>query len=257
MTNAAQTLSQMTKAILDQLADGEELSEGEAKRVRRGIARINYISQDRPDLSYSARELSRHMAKPKDGTKKALTYVIRYLQGSPRCVEVWAADYNPEDVAIKVLSDADWASDKVTRRSVSGGIVSMGGISLCHWNKTQSTVALSSGESEFNAVLNAIIEALAVANLQEELWDVRPPILLGTDASACKGMLLRVGTCRLKHMSTKQVWAQGAVAAFGIQVHKILRSINSSDVLTHSCNAQEWKDHLFRMGLHIQGSGED
>ena len=72
------------------------------------------------------------MAKPKDGTKKALTYVIRYLQGTPRCVEVWAADYNREDVAIKVLSEADWASDKVTRKSVSGGIVSMGGISLCH-----------------------------------------------------------------------------------------------------------------------------
>ena len=47
-------------------------------------------------------------------------------------------------------------------------------------------------------------------------------------------MLLRVGTGRLKHMSTKQVWAQGAVAAFGIQVHKIPRSINSSDVRTHA-----------------------
>ena len=103
----------LTKAMVDQLADGEELSEGEAKRVRRRIARINHMPQDRPDLSYSAREQSRHMAKPKDGTKKAQTYAIRYLQGSPRCVEVWAADCNPEDVAIKVLCDADWASDKV------------------------------------------------------------------------------------------------------------------------------------------------
>ena len=55
----------------------------------------------------------------------------------------------------------------------------------------------------------------------------------------------------------KQVCAQRAVALFGIQVQKIPRPINSSDVLTHSCNAQELKDHLFRAGFHLRGSGED
>ena len=56
----------------------------------------------------------------------------------------------------------------------AGGIVSMGAISLCHWSMSQSTVALSSGESELNAVVKAITEPLAVSNFQEEFVGCAP-----------------------------------------------------------------------------------
>ena len=158
-------------------------------------------------------------------------------------------------MAIEVLSDADWASKIRQRR----GRVHGRNFALPLEQDAIDSGAFV-GESEFNPVVKAIIAALA--NLQEELWDVRPPILLGTDASACKSMLLRVGTGRLKHMSTKQVWAQGAVAAFGVRVQKIPRSINSPPPPPPACSctrakAQELKDLLFRMGNHLRSSGED
>ena len=47
------------------------------------------------------------------------------------------------------------------------------------------------------------------------------------------------------------------MAVFGIQVQKTPRSINGSGVFTYSCNAQDLKDHLFRAGFQLRGSGED
>ena len=59
-------------------------------------------------------------------------------------------------------------------------------------------------------------------------------LVLCTDASACKGMLLRHGAGQVKHLSVKQLWAQECVKTFDIEVLKVPREKNPSDVLTHS-----------------------
>lgn len=55
-------------------------------------------------------------------------------------------------------------------------------------------------------------------------------------ASVCKGMLLRTGFGILKHLSTKQLWVQGAIQSYGVGVRKIGRDANrGADLLTHCC----------------------
>ena len=78
--------STLTKELEDKIGDGCKLSESEERRVRRSIARINFMSQDRPDLCCAARILSKHMASPTDGTRHALIHVVKYLKGHTRCV---------------------------------------------------------------------------------------------------------------------------------------------------------------------------
>ena len=48
-----------------------------AKRYRRAIARINYLSQDRPDLSVAATPLARSIGKPRVGDDIGVKRVIR------------------------------------------------------------------------------------------------------------------------------------------------------------------------------------
>ena len=43
---------------------GELLDVAGAKAYRRGAARLNYLSQDRPDLAFSTKEIAQGMAKP-------------------------------------------------------------------------------------------------------------------------------------------------------------------------------------------------
>ena len=240
-----------TKEIVEGLGAGDEVMGAEQTKMRRAIARINYMAQDRPDLSYTARELSRHMATPREGLRRGLDQVLRYLRGQPRCVQTWKASIPEEGYQLKVFSDSDWANDKDTRKSVSGGFVMLGPVVMTHWSKTQTTVALSSAEAEFNGVVKGLIEGVSIFNLAEELWRQALHFIMNTDASACKGMLLRTGVGKLKHLSTKQLWAQGAVAAFRVQVTKVPRSINSADAFTHPLGQQALQDHLRRVGYRF------
>ena len=50
----------MTKAGEESINTGDELNEDEARRARRAIARMNYMSEDRHDLSVAARVMSQY-----------------------------------------------------------------------------------------------------------------------------------------------------------------------------------------------------
>ena len=102
-------------------------------------------------------------------------------------------------------TDSDWAGDVNARRSTSGGLITYSGTVLMHWSKMQ---------------LNAT--------------HVKPTMTLRTDASACKGMILRHGTGKVKHLSVKQLWSQEVVRFHDIQVRKVTRASNPADMLTHS-----------------------
>ena len=85
----------------------------------------------------------------------------------------------------------------------------------------------------------------------EELFHQKLPVTLHVDSSACKGMVLRAGTGKDKHLSTKQLWIQGAAETHGINVMRIPRAGNCADIMTHSLPSQSAKPHLKRMGFHM------
>ena len=69
--------------------------------------------------------------------------------------------------------------------------------------------------------------------MRRELGGAENKLEILTDASACRGMLLRRGAGRVKHLVTKQLWVQGAIECQGIRVLKIPRDDNFADMLTH------------------------
>jgi hypothetical protein len=60
--------------------DDLELAQHDASVFRRAAARVNYMAQDRGDLSYASKELSRGMKAPKNIDVKNLKRVLRYLK---------------------------------------------------------------------------------------------------------------------------------------------------------------------------------
>ena len=51
----------------DEIAEEDKLEGSEATLYRAIVARINYLALDRPDIQFSAKEASRHMAAPRSG----------------------------------------------------------------------------------------------------------------------------------------------------------------------------------------------
>ena len=205
------------------------LPKPEAKAFRAAAARLNYLSLDRCDLTYAAKEVSRAMSAPTFADAFRLKRVVRYLQGHPHAEQVFRWQTRPRRLVAE--TDSDWAGCQRTRRSTSGGVLYHGQHMLLHWSRTQSVIALSSCEAELNAALKASCELMGIHTLLEE-WGRPLELVLRGDSSACKGVLHREGLGKLKHLHIKQLWLQREVGEGRICFEKVPRAINTADTLT-------------------------
>ena len=69
---------------------GGVLGSGEASWYRAMIARANYLAQDRMDLQYASKELSRRMSRPRVIDVERLKRFVRYLVGAEKVVQKFA-----------------------------------------------------------------------------------------------------------------------------------------------------------------------
>ena len=120
------------------------MSEADATTYRSLVARLNYLAQDRPDLGFASKELSRHMCAPSERDWSDLKRVGRYLVGCPRVVQKF--EWQKRFEVLHAYADSDWAGCAETRRSTSGGLIQLGKHTVKHWSSTQATIALSSSE---------------------------------------------------------------------------------------------------------------
>ena len=223
----------------------EALSKGEQKQYRRVSAMINYLAMDRPDIGFSTKEVARSMSNPDSADLVRLKRLVRYLKGRPRLV--WSFPWQAETSEVRVFSDSDWAGCLKTRRSTSGGLIMHGKHLLAHWSRTQATVALSSGEAEVNAALKAGSEGLGFRTLAQEMLEPVNVTIVG-DSTASRGVLLREGAGRIKHLDVKQLWLQEKVAHGDVEVVQQPRSTNLADALTHHWTSESI-GHYEAMGV--------
>ena len=152
------------------------------------------------------------MSKPTEEGEVCIKRVLRYLRGRPVCQ--WRFPWQDMPTHLVGFSNSDWAGCVRTRRSTSGGGIALGQHLLTHWSRTQTCVALSSGEAELNAMLKTAAEGLSLQNLITEVGMQAGLHLLG-DSSASHGTLNRLGSGRIKHLQTKQLWLQEKIYNIG------------------------------------------
>ena len=125
----------------------EELQGLDATQYRALVARGNFLAQDRSDIRFAVKELSRRMAKPRVRDIASLKRFARYLALRPRLVTKYCKQ-GPLKTVVG-WSDSDWAGCPETRKSTSGGVIMIGSHVIRTWSTTQSVIATSSGEAEF------------------------------------------------------------------------------------------------------------
>ena len=126
-------------------------------------ARCNYLAQDRPDFAFSSKERCRAFSVPNLNSFKKLKRLVQYLCGLPRLVY----NYNFQDMptTVDIFVDTDFAGCKETRRSTSGGAILVGKCLVKHRAKTQTTISLSSGESEQHGIASGCAQALGAQSM--------------------------------------------------------------------------------------------
>ena len=197
----------------------DKLNDKDTSSYRAIVARCNYIAPDRPDIAYIVKELARSMANPRNGDWQRLKRLGRYLKGRPRLQQIFEWQRGP--IPIRMYSDAGWAGCRETKRSTTGGCVMLGKHTIKGWSKTQSLVALSSGESELYATLKAAAEGLGITAMLRDLG-MRVTGEIWGDANAALGIINRKRLGKSRHIDTGHLWIQDVAAKGRLKFSKIV-----------------------------------
>ena len=232
--------------------DGDEdLNKSESTAFRRTAARANYLAQDRTDIQFSNMKACKNMSSPRRSSWRRLKRLARYLHSTPELV-IKFFDVSDDDLKfVDVYADSDWAGDKKSRKSTSGGIVVWGGGMIKSWSKSQSVIATSSGEAELYALTKGVAEGLGIKSLLADLgFDVK--LRVWTDSSAAKSITARTGMGKMRHVETQYFWVQRVVSLGLVKICKIPGESNPADILTKPKSKREMIPLLHTVNVELR-----
>ena len=86
--------------------------------------------------------------------------------------------------------DSDWEGDRLSRKSIIGGVMCLGKHYLRTWSFTERAIALRSVKAELNAVVDGALRAKWTQPVLSEIGlPVSPVAELGIDSSAAKSFV--------------------------------------------------------------------
>ena len=220
-----------------------EQNEEELENVpyRSAVGSLMYIMlATRPDIAYSVGVLSRFAENPNKLHWNAVKRVLRYLKGTKRMALQYLRVPNPKIIG---YSDADWASD-ADRKSISGYAFFIGTCLVTWRSRKQSTVALSTAESETIALTEAAKEAQWLRKLMSIPPEVEiDDILIYADNQASIALSNREGNHgRTKHFEVRYLYMQDLIERKMLKLEYCPTSEMTADVLTKALpRMKHWK----------------
>lgn len=228
---------------------GEKLNSNE--EYRKLIGMLLYLATNtRPDIAAAVSILSQRVSEPKASDLTEVKRVIRYLKGTkdlklrlsvPECSEKLCA-----------YSDANWAEDRVDRKSNSGYICLVNGGTISWCCRKQDIVSLSSTEAEFVALTETCKEVCWLNRIAAELKiEVPETTTIYTDSQSAISMINNQKfSNRTKHIETKYHFIRDKVLSKEVILKYKSTEKNIADMLTKPLGSTKIKDLRSKAGLN-------
>ena len=241
--------------------DNEELSEQMRFVYRSMVGKLLYLAPDRPDVQFVAQGLSAFMKTPTWRAWKFVEHVSSYLFGTREegllMESTWpgrsvlnvngsssshddyassggSGEHDEEKNLLEVICDADYAGNQKNRKSLSSVQFYMDGNLLESYVRSQKSIALSSGESEYVCMVGGVSEAMFLQHGWKFLTGKLCRIQCRSDSSAARSLACRVGIGRIRHLAANLLWLQEKVNNKLIEVTAIPTAVNPADAGTKS-----------------------
>lgn len=159
---------------------------------------------------------------------------------------------------IQAYVDADWAGDRVTRKSVSGWCVFLDDCLISWCSRGQKKVSLSSTEAEYLALPDVTREILQITHVMEFLsHPINYPIIVNVDNVGAI-LLAENGPGKItKHIDVRYHFVKEYVENNTIKVVFVRSEDNTSDPLTKNTNAEIFRHHTSRFMQLMPSYGEN
>jgi hypothetical protein len=232
-------------------------------KYQRIVGCLLYLAvSTRPDIAYYAMWLGQFNANPSRRHFLAAKHVLRYLSGTRNlALSLGSPSSNVPSTLRGYLqnvgcSDADWASDAIDRKSISGYSFYFEG-SLVSWSAVkQKSIALSSTEAEYYAMSHAFKEALWLRAFLGFLnFPVpRPFPILSDNQAACSLSNSPAVSARSKHIDIRHHFIRAHVQDGSFSTTWIPTGDMPADIFTKALPFPLFSRHRDVLGLSIPHS---
>jgi hypothetical protein len=210
-------------------SEGVSLQPGEVPFASLIGSMMYIVMCTRPDAAFSLSGLARFMSQPTSVTWGAAKGVLRYLVSTADLKLCFSG--SSSSTKLSFYTDADYAACPDTRKSVSGYVCILNGGAVSWSSKKQSTVTLSTTESEYVAAASAVKEVLWFRTLATDL-DLNIPkfVIFGDNQAMLQLAKNPILSARSKHIDivyhfVRERVASGDVSFTYIPTDKMLADI--------------------------------
>ncbi|XP_042059319.1 secreted RxLR effector protein 161-like [Salvia splendens] len=196
------------------------------------IGSVMYLMvSTRPDIAYVVSCLSRYMSNPGPVHWEALKWLLRYLKHTSK----YGLCFLKSDDGINLCGfvDSNYANDRDKRKSTTSYVFTVCGSCISWKSQLQHIVALSTTQSEYIAITEAMKEAIWSKGVLSELKFLKHvPALYSDSQSAiqlCKNPVLHD---RTKHIDVRFHFLRDVVEKQEIMLHKVHTDNNPADMGT-------------------------
>ena len=204
----------------------------------------------RPDLSSTVRAMSHVMSKPPSNFAACKKHVLRYLSGTTNRGIKYSFKTN---TPLKLIGycDASWGDNHENRRSTSGYIFFLNGGPISWASYLQTTVALSTVESEVMALTEAIKEAIYIRRLLESLGAAQEgPTIIYTDSTGAEALIDHpTSHRRTKHIEIRREFIKYHIEHETVKIERVSTKDQLADIMTKPLR-QDIHNYLVQMILH-------
>ncbi|XP_071578904.1 uncharacterized protein [Temnothorax nylanderi] len=188
-------------------------------------------AQLRPDIAYAVNFVSQFLEKPLERHWMMVKRILKYLQGTTAYGIKYRLD--GDIPRLTGYSDADFANDPDTRRSVSGILFKYNGGVITWASRRQQSVALSTMEAEYVAASEGAKKAVWLGRLFSKITPLhKEPVIFIDNASAIKLAKNPSFHKHSKHIAVRYHFVRECVETGQLIVEYIPSEKQVADILT-------------------------
>eukprot|EP00253_Pinus_taeda_P022544 PITA_22544 len=156
-----------------------------------------------------------------------------------------------DEVKLCGFTDVVWAGSPTDRKSTSGGVFSIGSITVSWYNRKQRSMALSSTEAEYMATSLAACEAIWMRKILVGLFGshLDPTVIYCDNQSCIKISANPVFHDRSKHIDIRYHHIRDCVQRRIMLLSYIPTEDQDADILTKALTRSKFKYHRGRIGV--------
>ena len=206
----------------------------------------------RPDIAFAVTLLSSHSANPSQDHYDRTLYIMRYLIGTKN----YSLKYDGRgDLGLTACTDADWAGNPNTRRSVTGYFLKIAGGIFSWQSRAQKTVALSATEAEYMSLSDCSRQVVWVQSLCKELgYNLTPTPICGDNQGSIFMASHPMQNPRSKHIDIRYHYIREVVASGKVALFFIEGSENPADLFTKNLGHVKFEKFRDSLGLEFYSS---